>query len=70
MSNENELYQHLQSVIDDTKRKIAWYKKRIEEKPPKGKNRDGWRAYWYKQISDADIAAHYCLMRQMQIEPD
>jgi len=64
-----ELYRDLGRVLDDTENQIAYYRRQLESKP-NGKTQAEWEAYWNKQISDAESAAHYCFIRRMQIDPD
>lgn len=65
-----KLHAQLMAVQKDAERVQQQYEKQLTEKPLYGWSQEKHERYCNERIIEAKTVAHYCFIRQMQIDPD
>jgi hypothetical protein len=67
---KNEIEKALQLVRADARERERWHIEQLGVKPVYGWSQDKHICYHRHFAHEANVVAHYCFVRMMQIDPD
>lgn len=65
-----KLWTALNTVQRDAEKQADYHRRQLTQKPLGGWSQEKHERYHTEHIQEAETAAHYCFIRQMQLNPD